>query len=455
VDRSIALAWQTCPDPTVPPHPGSGTGMVTKAVGAAALLRQIGLMADGPVRWGRPVHAAGPGVYIVELGAPLADAPIDLAKVGKWLEKVDTLRLDGGAPTSKTVAARLASFWRPDATILFAGATSGSVGGRVRALTGHALGDRRPHADGHWLQTLRGIDDLRVWWAATTAPEEALDGALDAFAASGPGQMPGRPAGALDLPWANLRRPTGERQEHGITGSLVPEEAAPATPARRVVDLPPGNADGTSTELKGTGTLRRTQRATPAGASSTPAARATAAARTARAEPRTSSRAAIAARANRKPEEVALTAEAINRMRSELDELTRVRRPDVVARIKAARELGDLKENSDYHAAREEQSFLEGRVRLLEDRLRHAVVIEEPVAGEARGRVVLGSTVKVEQNGDELTFTIVGTTEANPAAGRISTASPVGAALLGAKAGDDVEVRTPRGMTRYTVTAVE
>jgi transcription elongation factor GreA len=449
VERSIAPYWRTCPDPTVPTQPGSGTGVVTNAVGAAALLRQIGLMADGPVRWGRPVHAAGPGIYIVELGAPLADAPIDLTKVGKWLEKVDTLRLDGGAPTSKTIAARLASFWRPEATILFAGATSGSIGGRVRALTGHVLGDRRPHADGHWLQTLRGIEDLRVWWAATDAPEEALDAALDAFAAARPGAMLGRPAGALDLPWANLRRPTGERQEHGITGSLVPEEAAPATPARRVVDLPPGNAFGTSTELKGTGTVRRTQRATSGAARPTPAAR------TARAEPRTSARAAIAARANRKPEEVALTAEAIERMRSELDELTRVRRPEVVARIKAARELGDLKENADYHAAREEQSFLEGRVRLLEDRLRHAVVIEEPAAGEARGRVVLGSTVKVEQNGDELTFTIVGTTEANPAAGRISTASPVGAALLGAKAGDDVEVRTPRGMTRYSVRAVE
>ena len=83
------------------------------------------------------------------------------------------------------------------------------------------------------------------------------------------------------------------------------------------------------------------------------------------------------------------------------------------------------------------------------------MVIDETADASQAGRVVLGSTVRVEQNGDELTFTIVGTTEANPAAGRISTASPVGAALLGAKAGDDVEVRTPRGMTRYTVTAVE
>ena len=143
-------------------------------------------------------------------------------------------------------------------------------------------------------------------------------------------------------------------------------------------------------------------------------------------------------------------------MQSELDSLTRLKRPEVVARIKAARELGDLRENAEYHAAREEQSFLEGRVRLLEDRLRHAVVIAEPAtSGPQAGRVALGSTVRLDHDGDELTFTIVGTTEANPAAGRISTVSPVGAALLGAAVGDEVEVRTPRGTTRYTIRAVD
>ncbi|HEX8025610.1 MAG TPA: transcription elongation factor GreA, partial [Candidatus Limnocylindrales bacterium] len=154
-------------------------------------------------------------------------------------------------------------------------------------------------------------------------------------------------------------------------------------------------------------------------------------------------------------EPVALTAEAVERMRAELDELTRVKRPEVVLRVKTAREYGDLKENAEYHAAREEHSFLEGRIRLLEDRLRFAVVIEEPSAADRTGRVVLGSVVAVEQDGDELTFTIVGTTEANPAAGRISSVSPVGAALLGASAGDDVEVRTPRGVSRYRVVSVD
>jgi transcription elongation factor GreA len=124
----------------------------------------------------------------------------------------------------------------------------------------------------------------------------------------------------------------------------------------------------------------------------------------------------------------------------------------VVARIKAAREHGDLKENAEYHAAREEQSFLEGRVQALEDRLRRAVVVEDEVA---TGKVIVGSTVTVEIAGDELRYTIVGSTEADPAAGRLSMASPVGAALLGAVAGADVEVRTPRGTVRYRVVSVE
>jgi transcription elongation factor GreA len=148
---------------------------------------------------------------------------------------------------------------------------------------------------------------------------------------------------------------------------------------------------------------------------------------------------------------VQLSRPALDRMTAELDELTRVKRREVVARIKAAREHGDLKENSEYHAAREEQSFLEGRVQALEDRLRRAVVVEE----SATGRVTMGSTVTVEIGGDELRYTIVGTTEADPAAGRLSSASPVGAALLGAVAGGEVDVRTPRGSVRYRVVAVE
>jgi transcription elongation factor GreA len=148
---------------------------------------------------------------------------------------------------------------------------------------------------------------------------------------------------------------------------------------------------------------------------------------------------------------VELSSGALERLRGELDELTRVKRPEVIARIKSARELGDLRENSEYHAAREEQSFLEGRIQALEDRLRRAVVVDEA----AGGRVVIGSRVTVETAGEELSYSIVGSSEADPAAGRLSSASPVGSALLGATAGAEVDVRTPRGTVRYRVVSVD
>jgi transcription elongation factor GreA len=147
---------------------------------------------------------------------------------------------------------------------------------------------------------------------------------------------------------------------------------------------------------------------------------------------------------------VPLTAEALTRLEAELDELSRLRRPDVIARIKSARELGDLRENAEYQAAREEQSFLEGRIRLLEDRRRNFVLIEESGGAHA----FIGSTIVVEHDGETLTYALVGSAESDPASGRISVDSPVGAALIGAVAGADIEVRTPRGAVRYRVVEV-
>ena len=433
------------------PVPIGGSGGTVDPVspaqpGAADLLRSIGLLADGPVRWGLPVPARKPGLYVVELGAPLPAAPLEMTRVGKWLERLPDLRMDGEHPTSKALHARLAAFWWPDSPVLYAGATERSIGGRVAALTAHVPGDRQPHADGQWLHLLRDLGRLeaRTWWAETGAPEEYLDAFLDAFAV-GRAEPPGRPAGALALPWANTRRPTGERQVHGLTGAVLP--APPETPEapRRVVQLEPGDADGTSREERGTGTTRRA----PAKAAMAPGGH----------EPRRAPPIARSAGGPRRVvprnvplEPVHLSQGAFDRMTAELDQLTRVKRGEVVARIKSAREHGDLKENAEYHAAREEQSFLEGRVQALEDRLRRAVVVEDEVA---TGKVIVGSTVTVEIAGDEVRYTIVGSAEADPAKGRLSMASPVGAALLGAVAGSDIDVRTPRGAVRYRVLAIE
>jgi transcription elongation factor GreA len=141
----------------------------------------------------------------------------------------------------------------------------------------------------------------------------------------------------------------------------------------------------------------------------------------------------------------------MKRFNDEIAALERELKVDLPKEIQRARELGDLRENADYTAAREEQSFLEGRIQALEDRLRRAVVVDEAVGG----RVVIGSTVRVEHAGEELSYTIVGSTEADPAAGRLSSASPVGSALLGATAGAEVDVRTPRGTVRYRVVSVD
>jgi transcription elongation factor GreA len=429
--------------------------------GAADLIRSIGLLADGPVRWGAAVPARRGGVYVVELGAPLPQAPIEMTRVGRWLETVPALKLDGEAPTSKALHARLASLWWPEATVLYAGATDRSIGRRIAGLLAHVPGERQPHVDGQWLHLLRNLDGLglRIWWAETAAPEESLDALFDAFGTK-QGAMPGRPAGALALPWANTRRPTGERQAHGIVGAIIPEPPKAPEPARRVVEVAPGDAEGARIDDRNAGTTRRAPSSPPTATRRGAASVGRAAAPTARLAPApqraptvarssTGARVARGARAAA-PEPIQLSKGALDRMTAELDELTRVKRREVVARIKSAREHGDLKENAEYHAAREEQSFLEGRVQALEDRIRRAVVVDEV----ATGRVIIGSKVTVEIGGEELEYTIVGSAEADAAKGRLSMASPVGQALLGAVAGAEVDVRTPRGAVRYKVLSV-
>jgi transcription elongation factor GreA len=120
----------------------------------------------------------------------------------------------------------------------------------------------------------------------------------------------------------------------------------------------------------------------------------------------------------------------------------------VIKRIATAREHGDLKENAEYHAAREEQGFLEGRIKALEAKLKIAVV----VAPTERGAVVgLGSRLRVEVDGDETVMQVVSSAEANSREGRISSISPVGAALMGRRVGDVVTIITPGGDLRYEI----
>jgi transcription elongation factor GreA len=145
-----------------------------------------------------------------------------------------------------------------------------------------------------------------------------------------------------------------------------------------------------------------------------------------------------------------ISPEGLEALKAEIQHLEEVERPAIADRIRTAREWGDLKENAEYHSAKNDQSFLETRILRLNQRLRQSVVVE---ASASTGEIGFGSVVRVrdEQLGKELTWTLVGATEADLAAGRLSVESPVAQALTGHRQGDDVAVATPRGERRYTI----
>lgn len=145
-----------------------------------------------------------------------------------------------------------------------------------------------------------------------------------------------------------------------------------------------------------------------------------------------------------------LTSKGLSDARLELENLKKVKRAEIAQRIQTAREYGDLTENSEYDAAMEEQALIENRIAELEEILKSVKVISEKTTADF---VVIGSTVKVEMEGEVDEFTIVGRVEADPSKKRISNESPLGSALLGAKKGEIVEVTTP--IVRYKCKVLE
>jgi transcription elongation factor GreA len=234
------------------------------------------------------------------------------------------------------------------------------------------------------------------------------------------------------LPWANLEAVTGERKKTGITGSLLEADA----------DAPTGKAGAASSS-------KRPARAT-AGTRSSPSGAGRARVTSSGGSSGRSGGSGRTASSKPLPPPTHITAAGLASLNAELTELTRIERPAVIARVKHARELGDLRENADYEAARNEQSFLEGRIQSLEQLIKTAEVIGTDHTGE----VMIGSTVRIEADGDEQTFRIVGSTEANPAAGRISNVSPVGKALVGRRAGDEVTIELPGSKQTYRIVEV-
>ena len=146
-----------------------------------------------------------------------------------------------------------------------------------------------------------------------------------------------------------------------------------------------------------------------------------------------------------------ISKEGLEKLRGELEEMLNVRRPEIAQRIHDAKEHGDLSENAEYEDAKNEQAFVEGRIATLEALIKNATIIDEH---HSTDHVQIGSTVSVESGDGKETFTIVGSTEAKPAEGRISNESPVGRALLGRKKGEKVIVKVPAGDFTYKIVSI-
>jgi transcription elongation factor GreA len=153
------------------------------------------------------------------------------------------------------------------------------------------------------------------------------------------------------------------------------------------------------------------------------------------------------------PKDVIITPEGLANLKAELDHLATTRRREVAARIKDAREYGDISENAEYDDAKNEQAMLEARIAQLEDRLRSATVIDTSELDTDLVRV--GMVVHVKEGGKSTKYTIVGSAEANPAEMKLSNESPIGKALLGHKRGEEVTFATPKGERKLKITKIE
>ncbi len=153
-------------------------------------------------------------------------------------------------------------------------------------------------------------------------------------------------------------------------------------------------------------------------------------------------------------DETYLTQEGKAELEKELRDLVEIRRPELTIKLKEAVAQGDLKENADYHDAKEQQAFIEGRIQYLENILRSAVIISNDGKSDV---VQIGSEITIREDGmdEDETYQIVGAAEANPREGRISYESPIGSALIGRKKGDKVNVSTPNGEIIFKIRKIK
>ena len=410
------------------------------ALSAPSLLRAVGLLPDGPLPWGRPVPGRSPGVFVVELPAPLPTAPIELTRVGKWLEHVPGLLLDGARPTSRALSARLASFWLPSQTVLYVGATGATISGRLAAMGRTTLGDRRPYAGGHWLMTLRALPSSRVWWAATEAIEEYEDALLAAFADGGPG---GGARGDCGTRRSSCRSRTFDVRPESARRAACPGRCCPSRSNRQrrrrgSSSLPDGDAEGARGEPPEP--RRRAPRATTVAVPRADVVtgrrrRESLGARSG--APAGGAADGHARRSGRDPDRRGRRAAAGRARRADRGEAARGHRPDP-GRQGARRPQGE----------RRLQLRARGAVVPRGARPGHrGAVAHRGHRGRAGGRVRRGPGFPGRRRDRRRRPTPTRWWAAPrriPSSGRLSVASPVGRALLGAVAGDEVAVKTPR-----------
>jgi transcription elongation factor GreA len=430
------------------PDDGHGSRVTTPPtsnplVNGRDLLRSQGLPVEGPVLWGKPILGGGPGVFIVEMAAPAPKVSINADAIREWLGRAPDLRLDGKYPSVADLQSRLASFWLPSQAILYIGSSQKSVSARVAGIYKTPLGERRPQSAGYWLKTLKDLTKTRIWWAPTNDPELYEDQLIEAFVKD-----------AGDLPYA-LHAVTREGgRSHGLTTPLHDVVAPKPVKVTKVTVLPDAGEDEMALSSAPTGRRPAAPKAAPKPRTTKPKVKPSPQVGPSAIETPVVRRSSKAVLKATPIIQTHLTPEGLIALQRELDDLTIVKRPEVISRIKAARELGDLRENADYEAARKEQSFLEGRVLQIEQMIKNAVIIEQH-SDQPGNEVVLGSTVTVEtdRHGQE-TFTIVGSAEADAASGKISFTSPIGRALIGRRAGETVRVTIPAGTMDFKLVNV-
>jgi hypothetical protein len=198
----------------------------------SGLFSKVGLSIAGQVIWGETVPENGPGVYIVAISSnPSIEperlyepAPISNTAIKYWIRKVPRIELDGRKPSVSALAARLKRFWLPDESVLYIGKTDKPLRSRVGDFYRTPLGDRRPHAGGHWLKTLSIIDNLTIFWALTHKAEEKEKRMLKLFMQQ-VSELTRKNLCDPFLPllFANIELDKSQRKRHGIKGPTLPK----------------------------------------------------------------------------------------------------------------------------------------------------------------------------------------------------------------------------------------